>query len=367
MLSGTITLNAWNHVAVVRNVNAHTMYINGVSVSTLSASYTVTNAGTLYVGTGWYAPGSRIYSAGYISNVRVVIGTAVYTSAFTPITTPLTAITNTQLLTCQSNRFVDNSSNAFTVSITSAPSVQAFQPFAPTVQYTPSTLGGSGYFDGSGDRLVAPANTVFNFSTGDFTVECWVYLNSVSANQWIVGPDNTVTYPWAMQTTGTAIRFISNNAANDFRPTSFTLTTGTWNHFAVTRSGSTMRWFTNGTLNGSQTYSNSIGSDTINLQMGTTGSGSGDPLNGYITDLRVVKGTAVYTASFTPPTTPLTAITNTSLLLNYTNAAIFDNSGMGNLETVGNAQIDTSVVKYGTSSMYFDGTDVGLGLYCFLR
>jgi hypothetical protein len=51
-----------------------------------------------------------------------------------------------------------------------------------------------------------------------------------------------------------------------------------------------------------------------------------------------------------------TAITNTSLLLLAPNAGIFDNTGKNNLETVGNAQIDTSVKKYGTGSMEFDGT-----------
>ena len=79
-------------------------------------------------------------------------------------------------------------------------------------------------------------------------------------------------------------------------------------------------------------------------------------LNGNMTDFRFVKGTAVYTgATYTVPTSPLTAITNTSLLLSYTNAGILDNAMMNDLETVGNAQISTSVKKYGTGSMYFDG------------
>jgi hypothetical protein len=75
-----------------------------------------------------------------------------------------------------------------------------------------------------------------------------------------------------------------------------------------------------------------------------------------MSDLRVVNGTALYTTAFTPPTAPLTAISGTLLLTKFQNAAIFDNAMMNDLETVGNAQISTSVYKYGTGSMYFDGT-----------
>jgi hypothetical protein len=69
-----------------------------------------------------------------------------------------------------------------------------------------------------------------------------------------------------------------------------------------------------------------------------------------------VKGTAVYTSAFTPPTAPLTNIANTSFLCNFTNAGIFDQTAKTVLETVGDAKVSTSVYKYGTGSMYFDGT-----------
>jgi hypothetical protein len=74
--------------------------------------------------------------------------------------------------------------------------------------------------------------------------------------------------------------------------------------------------------------------------------------------VRAVKGTAVYTgtSNITVPTSPLTAISGTSVLANFTNAGIFDNAQCNNLETVGNAQVSTSVVKYNTGSMAFDGT-----------
>jgi hypothetical protein len=73
-----------------------------------------------------------------------------------------------------------------------------------------------------------------------------------------------------------------------------------------------------------------------------------------MSDLRILKGGT--SAPSGNPTSPLTNITNTSLLFNYTNGAIFDNAMMNDLETVGNAQISTSVVKYGTGSLAFDGS-----------
>jgi hypothetical protein len=104
------------------------------SAITISDSFT---SAAFYAGAG--KVGSTVpYNplTGYISNLRVVAGTALYTSAFTPSTTPLTAVSGTSLLTCQSNRFIDNSSNAFTITRNGDVSVQRFSPFAPTLMGT---------------------------------------------------------------------------------------------------------------------------------------------------------------------------------------------------------------------------------------
>jgi hypothetical protein len=123
----------------------------------------------------------------------------------------------------------------------------------------------------------------------------------------------------------------------------------------LSRNSGVTRLFVNGVQQGSNysdtiNYANPASRPTI-MQSGYAANGY---LNGYVSDFQVLNGTGY--SSVTVPTAPLTAITNTSLLLNYTNGGIFDNAMMNNLETVGNAQISTSVVKFGTGSMAFDGS-----------
>ena len=128
----TINKNTWYHIAWSRNSGTLKGFVNGTEVGSVSESSKTyfTNLSTLYYGS--QESGSYAFK-GYISNLRIVKGTGLYTGNFTPSTTPLTAISGTQLLTGQSNRFIDNSSNAYTLSIASgSPSVQRFSPFNPT-------------------------------------------------------------------------------------------------------------------------------------------------------------------------------------------------------------------------------------------
>jgi hypothetical protein len=226
-------------------------------------------------------------------------------------------------------------------------------------------IGGSGYFDGTGDRLSSPANTAIDLSTADFTTECWVYPTSFSITRAIfvyqnADSSNTNYGYWLYVKTTGVVRFenFSGSSQVGFDST-IAMNLNTWNHIAVTRTGTSATTYVNG-VGTSGTVSatfNAPSGAILNIgdNFGAT-FGSSNPYAGYITDLRIVKGTRVYTSNFTPPTAPLTAITNTSLLLSYTNAGILDNAMMNNLETVGNAQISTSVKKYGTGSMAFDGT-----------
>lgn len=358
--TSTLPLNQWNHVAMVRNgsgTNNVKFYLNGVLDG--QGTNTTDTASTVTLGIGAVA---RSGAAGvnplngYISNVRTV-ASAVYTSAFTPSTTPLTAITNTSLLTCQSNRFIDNSTNNFTITKNGDTSVQRFSPFAPSTAYSTSVIGGSGYFDGSGDYLTIPSSSTFSF-TGDFTWEAWVYLPATTTGCEIVSKHLAGVTGWYMLEINSSlnVNFVIWNSVNASSNAVSTnpLVVGTWNHVAGGRNGSTVFCCLNGIYtSASLTVTPRTTDNSVNIGMNLNGSSSA--VKGYISNLRCVTS-AVYTANYTVPTAPLTAISNTQLLLSTTNASIFDNAMMNDLETVGNAQISTSVKKYGTGSMYFDGT-----------
>lgn len=353
----TVTPNVWTHVACVRQGSTVKVYFNGVaSVNTATYGTTITPASSVgYIG------GSKdpVYSTGYMSNLRLVKGTAVYTANFTPPTAPLTAISGTSLLTCQNGRFIDNSTNAFTITPVGTPSVQSFNPFYTS---TIASNGGSMYFDGTGDYFTVPYAANMRYS-GDFTIECWVNPTArLRLYPCIVGNYSTFTSNggfaiFAGHNSSSATKYqVAFNGSFPFIQSTSDIIYGAWAHIALVRVGSTITLYINGVANGTGTSSATVVGTANNWWVGTAGDSLTDgAFNGYINGLRATPF-AVYTAAFTPPTTPLTPSANTTLLVNGMNAGAYDATAINNMETVGNAQVSTAVSKFGGSSVYFDGS-----------
>jgi hypothetical protein len=345
------TLNTWNHIAVTRSGTTVRYFVNGsldATSSTVSGSFNDSN-GVMSVGR--INASDSGYFSGYISNCRLVTGTALYTAAFTPSTSPLTAISGTQVLVCQANRFSDASSNNATITVGGSPSVQRFSPFSPTSAYSTSVIGGSGYFDGSDNLTVSSSAGVSG--TGAFTVEFWAYLTtSQSYSRPVSGSSNQFTID--LSSSG-EINY-GKAGVNNIISSNVGAVLGAWCHIVIARSsGGTARIWANGTSIGTATDSNNYTAGTVYIGSTST---PNFYLTGYLSNLRITN-TDVYGTSnttITVPTAPLSAVSGTSLLTNFTNAGILDNAMMNDLETVGNAQISTSVKKYGTGSIYLDGS-----------
>jgi hypothetical protein len=354
--TSTISVGTWTHVAFVHNGSTGAIYLNGLKGST-DVAVTLPTAGSigLTVGfdtttvAGWGVTG---YLNGYMSSLRITKGVAKYSSNFTPSKSPLTADTGTTLLTCQSNRFVDNSTNNLTISIVGDVKVVKESPFPEA--YDKTIHGASCYFDGSGDYLTIPSNT-WNFGAGNFTVEAWVYPQTTGASLQVIGGHNYGTdCSWLLWFSTTSISFGWNTSSNISITCSIPL--NSWNHLVVVRDSATLRYFVNGIQVGTGSISGGITTDSRLISIGADFDGNGSVYTGYYSNIRVYNTTAVYTSNFTIPTAPSSAGSGICFLMRNETAAIIDLAGKNNLQTVGNAQVGVTQIKYGSGSLYFDGT-----------
>lgn len=336
--------NTWYHVALSRSGNNMYLFINGA----LHASTTYTGAitvGSNPLNIAYAQTGGINYNApffGYLSNLRIVKGTAVYTSAFTPPTAPLTTISGTSILTCQSNRFRDASSNNFAITVTGENRATDFGPFSPSssLTYNQSDITNwSGYFNGNPDGIsVAYSSALAIGSTSSWTVEMWFYSTTTAGGIRNIFRTDTGGYSGiAIVQNGTNLYIdcsISGSGWN-WSTGAKAININQWYHVALVRNGGTMTAY----LNGVNYYSAS----SVNIYDAgspyTFGYGYSDFFFGYISNARIVKGSAVYTGNFTPPTSPLTAISGTALLT-LQNAAFTDNS-------VNNS----AITRYGTATV----------------
>ena len=199
-----------------------------------------------------------------------------------------------------STTFIDNSPSVKTVTSNNGAAISSLQ----------SKFGNrSGLFDGVDDYLSISGNTVCNFGSSNFTVECWVRLNAMpTSDAW---PTNYSSH-FVVITAGTpnlgdGIGFIIGQTklivhSNDSQLPNAThgMTTNTWYHIAYVRSGNNLYFFVNGSQVGTtQTLTGAVGTGATTYIGCETGQGAF--FNGYMDELRVTKGIARYTSNFTEP------------------------------------------------------------------
>jgi hypothetical protein len=144
----TVPLNTWSQIAMTKTSSGITLFVNGISQGTVAINGSPQSSSGTPLTIGAY---NNSYFAGYTSNLRIVKGTAVYTGNYTPSTTPLTAISGTQLLTAQSSSTItDASTNAYTITSYNSAAASSMSPAATTIM----AVGGGG---GSGDAYAGPS------------------------------------------------------------------------------------------------------------------------------------------------------------------------------------------------------------------
>jgi len=367
--NATINQSTWYHFALVReSTSLGKLYLNGVLIFTdtgsggaspTSSAWITTNftANDFYV--GYYGGGFTNYFNGYISNLRVLKGTALYTSAFTPSVSPFSNIANTSLLTANALTIVDGSSNALAITNNGTATVSNSNPF---IYY-------SGSFNGSNQSIqVANSGSILDFGTGNFTVEMWLYATSAVSNltaPFVYGNyTNGASIPYfAINGLGGQIKFVyslDGTTSNTYFTSGVTWNVNTWYHVAIVRNIDTISFYINGTVADSGNFAGVDFSGISGIRLGAGDAQSSNWISnyyfpGYISNFRAVKGTAVYTGNFTPPTnilrtvqassTNITALTGTeTVLLTLQNSTFVDNSSSNFTITNNNSSTISSTI-----------------------
>ena len=265
-------------------------------------------------------PAYNEHYIGFIANLRIVKRVMVYTGNFTPPSLGL--LTSDGATSASSYANTSNVSTTFGSSSTSLlqnfnngsiydtsnqndlVTISNTQVSNTTSKWSPTSIK----FNGSTDYLYYPDNQIFNFTSSDFTVESWIYLNAIpTSDAW---PTNYNLH-MVLGTTGTpnlgdGVGFIIGQTkliiqSNDtqYASTAHGLSTGTWYHIAYVRYGNNFYFYVNGVSKGSAAFSSSVGTGSGTYIGCETGQGAF--FNGYMQDLRVTK-TARYTSAFSVPT-----------------------------------------------------------------
>jgi len=195
---------------------------------------------------------------------------------------------------------------------------------------------------------------LMSLSQSTFTIEAWIYMtanpttynpaagkyvppligdmqtNAITAG-WTFGPLNTGT--------GNCVGFYwYTTTYNCIFGTTTNMSLNTWYHIAMSVSSNAVSLYVNGvqqTLAGGSTLTSRGSGQTINgWALGTYNTNLSQYF-GQVSNLRFVNGTAVYAgASFTPPSSNLTAISGTQLLLNATsNSTVYKDSSTNNFSS----------------------------------
>lgn len=366
-----ITSGTWHHIALVRNSsNTTNLYIDGTSRGSYANDTVTINAGNstrIFGLAGVFTPD------GHLDEFRIS-KVARYTSNFTAPTAPFVNDADTTLLVHfdgTNGQTVFRDDNGLIPFSTRTAKTLTAQGNAQvdTAQYK---YGSSALLcDGTGDYVLSPANSDYNFGTSSFTIEFWIRFN-VAPTLYVpiaLRPSGSILNgEWWCEITNAEKKMywgFKNQAGTQYyvnlalAGTAFT--TGVWYHIALVNNAGTAQMYVDGVATGTTTsLAGSFGNSTTDLWVGA-GAGAYS-LNGWMDEVRI-SNIARYTANFTP-TGPFNSDSNTLLLMHMegTDASTTFTDDVNGVRTqkgivaIGNAQLDTAQSKFSGSSYLGDGT-----------
>jgi alpha-tubulin suppressor-like RCC1 family protein len=282
------------------------------------------------------------------------------------------------LVSTKRTNFADTSTNNTLTAVGNA-YIGGVNPFSSPYNAT-ATYGGCGAFDGTGDYITTPVSSNNSgFGTSDFTIEAWIYPSAAATNITLVSSNysyGTGAGNWGFYfgVGSASTMYFNSGAANTgathASSTTVTITARTWTHIAYVRGSGIGRFFVNGTKLGTDVSDTSNYSSTAGtLYIGSMADGTYQ-MNGFISNLRITNGIAVYTGNFTVPTIPLTlyqdfgtnisAINGSQVTLlalqdNTTSGTIFNSMAAGWGTNSGSISNDKLLYVWGS-----DGLGIGL-------
>ncbi len=357
----------WYHVAAVRNGDNIKLFVNGTSVLSEPMTGSIKNAVTsVNIGGSEFLPSDFCFS-GLLDDIRMQKGVAMsdqeiqdYFEDNKPGFLVLRIRGEEQVT---GGTFTESSPSAHTVTNNNAGQQDAVTKFGSAWEF-------DGYDSRPDSYLEIPDHEDFEFGSEDFTVDLWVYPRSYHFWGRLI---DKYGYNSGLDDKGYLLNLSNESGQITFSWTedgSFSTTPGSlwsvnpvplneWTHVAVVRTGSTIKMFFNGKFERETDFTGSIHDSSFPLTVGRSPVQDTHPdfFNGYLDEIRIVKGYALWTENFSPEYTP-----GTKLLIHSNttegDTVFFDSSGENHAVVPQNGTMHTETAsRTGNSSVYFDATD----------
>jgi hypothetical protein len=385
----TPATNTWYHVAVVRNGDVFTIYLNGTQIGQNTVNVAMPDYTSYNMAIGRCEPDgeSTGYLNGWLEEFRFSKGIARWTSNFTPPTDAYDPVPVPTPLPVP-DYGVDDSYTKVLHHFHGQDGSTGFDDETGRLWYTfgnaeidtaQSKFGGSSInFDGNGDCLRTLYTSDFDIGSSDFTMEAWFNSRSFASAQLIFSKDTWGSnYDWGMLiANNTTLGIHTNGGAWTLMVTVPTMNINTWYHFAIARYNGVITIYLDGVAYGTSTMGITNSSQSY-VTLGCAGWNNPNGfMNGYVDEVRLSKGIARYTTNFTPSTSEFAPVppnptltpvptsrlglddNSSNVLLHFNgtnNSNIFIDESGKSWSYGGNSRIHNAQYKFGGASGLFDG------------